>query len=97
MPAMPPKKKTKVVPGQQQLVLNNDSVTLQTFPASTSSPSNVVNEVKESWQHFGEIRWKERFPWLSVKDDGVCCIYCMYYKQSTVVSLKIRHSNFVNK
>lgn len=80
---MPPKKKVKVIPGQLIIGssgLKNPSENQEISSSSSSSTDHSFSHARKRdvdfWQRFGEIRCKERFPWLSVKDDGVYCVYC---------------------
>lgn len=72
---MPPKKR-----------LIHDQITLFGVAAPTSSlTSSSKTETptrprwrgnKNIWRNFSQLKWKERFPWLDVGEDGVHCPYC---------------------
>ena len=33
-----------------------------------------------SWRSFGESKWRDIYPWLLLKEDGLYCKYCIYNK-----------------
>ena len=72
---MPPKK-AKLLPGHRTLtgVTASSSGSSASDPTPTACSSQWKCDV-DSWRHFAERKWKERFPWLDVWVDGVYCTY----------------------
>lgn len=74
--SMPPKR--KLVAGQTRLTYCLTTTPGVPGPSSaySSDSSNNRRGELESWRKFAEQKWKECFPWITIKDDGVYCCYC---------------------
>ena len=77
---MPPKKKSRLLAGQQTL---SRDLSLSAPSTSTSSASDGEERTHRrgkgdvsSWHSFAERRWMDRHPWIDIGEDGVYCRFC---------------------
>ena len=77
---MPPKKRRRVLPivGQRNLFGVIASSATHTQGNITDSESTIKHRRGDvqSWRSFSIPRFKAKYPWLDVRENGVFCLYC---------------------
>ena len=85
-------KKRKLEKGQQQLIFHQNTLASTNVAAdATTTSTNDREETKgmreetagRSWRRFAEVSWKNKYPWLIVKSDGIYCLYCTHSNASS--------------
>ena len=83
-------KKCKLDQGQRRLSLGNSGLLITDCETENTDAQKqdcytqqLRRGVVESWRTFAELDWRNKYPWIQAKEDGIYCIYCSHDRATT--------------
>ncbi len=61
--------------------------------SAAESSSKTRRGTAQSWHAFGQARWKQIYPWILEKQDGIYCLYCSHSSRE----VRSLNSAFISK